>query len=588
MSWGAPWILLGLLLPLCAAGWLWRRRRQAKADGALALLRVNVSGRRLDLGRAAAARAPWLLLLALSLGIVALARPRWGAPRSFAFEQAREVMIALDLSRSMLVEDTPGTRLARAQELMRGLLDRLQGERVGLIVFAGTAYVQVPLSSDYQVVREFLPLLEPDYMPQGGSDYAGMLKAAREGFSQDKETDRYLLVLSDGESTTDGWRDQLGELTKRDVRVLAFALGSEAGGLVPAKDGQEDAPVVFSKLKPATLRALAAGTGGLYEQVSAQTDLGALLAVTVEQGRKGRYERKLGEARPERFQWLLVPAAFCALAGLWREIAVRPRLRQALPVVPAGVARAALWLVAAAGVVGGVVTGRAHDEHGDEKVSFTVAVEGTAAQRLLALVEHLARNGYDTGDVRLMAEETINYGIEAQTRGLLLQPGAIHDAIRATADAKRLDPAAANWDYLQARLAKLLEPPADAAGSEAVKKDDLEAMDEEDKPLDTAGRATQQMTSDGGGRGGPGKSDATLGELKKGITQSGKKPDVKPVVIRPQTGTPAYEAEQGPVNSVRSLSLRSWREAIKDDSPGKVHQALQGKSGTKAEGDRDY
>lgn len=586
MSWGAPWILLCLLGPLLALGWLLRRRGAVAGDDP-ALLRVSVSGRRLDLAPAAAPRAPWLLLLALSLGIVALARPRWGAPREFAFEQSREVMIALDLSRSMLVDDVGGTRLARAQTLLNGLLARLEGERVGLIVFAGTAYVQVPLSSDYQVIREFLPLLEPDYMPQGGSDYAGLLKAAREGFTTDGKTDRYLIVLSDGESTTDGWREQLADLARRDVRVLAFALGTETGGLVPVKESGEEVPVVFSKLQPATLRALAAGTGGIYEPVSPRTDLGAMLAATVEQGRKGRYERMLGEARPERFQWLLVPAALCGLLGLWLEIAVRPRLRSALPVATAGIAKAALWLLAAVGVLGSGVPGRAHDEPGDEKISFTVAVEGTAAQRLLALVEHLSRKGYDAADVRLMAEETINYGIEAQTKGLLLQPSAIHDAIRATADAKRVDPAAANWDYLRARLEKLLEPPPGGAG-DVAKKDLIEAMDEEDKPLDTAGRGTQQATADGGGRGGPAKSDAALGELKRMVARSGKKPDIKPVEIRPQTGTPAYENPPGPMDSVRALALRSWREAIKDDSPGTVHQALQGKSGTKAEGGRDY
>jgi len=577
MSWGAPWVLLGLLLPLGLAGGLAVRRRRRDAGLPPTLLRLSLSGRQLRPGDARAARMPWLLLLALALGLVALARPRWGEPRDFAVEQAREVMIALDLSRSMLVDDVAGaSRLDRARELLRGLLDRLQGERVGLIVFAGTAYVQVPLSSDYRIIREFLPLLEPGYVPRGGSDYAGMLKAAREGFTPDPETDRYLVVLSDGESTTEGWREQVGDLARRQVRVLAFGLGSEKGGLVPAHGEAEDEPAVISRFQPSTLRALVASTEGVYEHVGPATDLGTVLAATVEQGRKGRYERLLGEARPERFAWFLAPALLCALLGLWREIAVRPRLRRTLQV-----AGAAVLAVAFAGPV------RGHDERGDDKIAFSVSVESTAAQRLLDLVEHLARRGYDAADVRLMVEETINYGIEAQTRHLLLQPGAINDAIAATHEGERVAPQAANWGYLRAQLQKILEPPAAAAG-DPKQKPEIEAMDEEDKPPDLGGRSTQQPTADGGGRGGAGQTDASLGDLAKGAARVAKQSTLPPVNLKPQTGQPAYETETGPLNSSRALAIRSWREAIRDDSPGRVHQALQGKAGAKPEGGRDY
>lgn len=579
MTWGSPGVLLGLLLPLAAAIVLARRRPARDAGGAL--LRVGVAGRTVAPLPGGRPRRPWLLVLALALAVLGLARPRWGQPRPFAFEQAREVLIAVDLSRSMLVEDADGSRLERARKLVATLLERLPGERVGLIVFAGTAYVQVPLSSDYQIIREFLPLLEPAYMPQGGSDYTGMLRAAAEGFSRQPETDRYLMVLSDGESTTEGWREQLAGLGRAGVRVLAFAIGSEAGGLVPAKGEDEAEPAVISRLQPATLRALAAGSGGTYTPVTADTDPGAVLAATVEQGRRGRYERKLGEARPERYAWFLVPALLCVCGGLGWEVPVRPRLRKLLQ---AGRAPAVAGLVALAALP---PPARGHDDHPGEAVAFTIAVDSTAAQRLLALVEHLSRSGYDAADVRLMAEETLNYGIEARTRHLTLQPGAIRDAIAATLEAERRQPQFANWGYLRARLEELLQPPPEAEAA-ARKKNAVEARDEEDKPPEIGGRSPQPMTSDGGGQGGPGRSDATMGELGRGLRRAERKPDVAPVRFRPAPERPAYEAESGPVNSVRALAVRSWREAIKDDKPGSVHQALQGKVIGQPAGGRDY
>ncbi|HWW79838.1 MAG TPA: VWA domain-containing protein, partial [Steroidobacteraceae bacterium] len=222
MSWGNPVILLALLLPALGIWMLRRLRRQVRPLWP-AMKRVAIRGDRLRPALAGKVAPAFFIMAAIACAIVALARPRWGEDTQVSFSQTREVIIALDLSRSMWTEDVGSSRLDLAKQTAGTLLDALKGESVGLLVFAGTAFVQVPLSPDYQIIREFMPSLDPDYMPQGGSDYQKMLEAALEGFGERRDRDRYLIVLSDGESSTQGWQNRLVDLAKRDIHVVGIA-----------------------------------------------------------------------------------------------------------------------------------------------------------------------------------------------------------------------------------------------------------------------------------------------------------------------------------------------------------------------------
>ena len=322
MSFGAASWLLVLILPAAGAAWRWRRRVPAEAAPKLA--RVLISGRSVRAISESPRAGGWRLLVALVLTILALARPRWGGLERAAEEPAREIVIALDLSRSMRVPDMAPSRLARAHRLVGQLLDGLQGERVALVVFAGTGFVQVPLTSDYQIMREFLPALEPGYLPQGGSDYGAMLRAAEEAFSTDPRVDRYLFVLSDGGSTPDDWRGALPGLAERGVTMVSIGFGTEAGGDVPPLENEQSP--ARSRLERAPLQMLAHATGGIYRD-AIDLDARQLLAETVE-ARIGWQRASAGGAEPrERYGWFLAPAIVFAALGLWREVPVRPRQR---------------------------------------------------------------------------------------------------------------------------------------------------------------------------------------------------------------------------------------------------------------------
>jgi len=161
-----------LLLPVALLAWelVWRRR-VSQSDVSAKILHGEAGARRVTLNTRTSAPLPrsrsqvWLNV-GLALAIVALARPQWGRVEEQVFDQSREILLALDLSRSMQAQDVKPSRLDRSKLLIQALLERLEGERVGLLVFSGTAFLQSPLSADYEILREFLPMLGPDYLPE--------------------------------------------------------------------------------------------------------------------------------------------------------------------------------------------------------------------------------------------------------------------------------------------------------------------------------------------------------------------------------------------------------------------------------------
>lgn len=334
VHWEHPWILaLVPLAPLLA--WTVFRGKTGKG-GTLNLPKVlrRWAGTRAVTDRPSAKRRVTGLWLGLgsALVLVALARPQWGTLEETVFDQSREVLIALDLSASMLAEDVKPTRLARAKLLIGALLDELQGERVGLAVFAGTAFLQVPMSSDYEIMRDILPGLDPSYLPQAGTDYAGMLRVANEAFGQSTAADRFLIVLSDGEAHDPDWRRALEELKKKEVKVISLGIGTFAGGLVPdgqggvVKDGRGAA--VLSKLEPATLEELAQTTGGVYREASNWVDLAELIKETVAQGKTGDFSKTRDVRMAERFQWFLAPGILFLALSFGLEIPSLPTRRK--------------------------------------------------------------------------------------------------------------------------------------------------------------------------------------------------------------------------------------------------------------------
>jgi Ca-activated chloride channel family protein len=468
MTFAWPLLLLLLAVPAALVAWEAGRRNGAAAAAHPKIVRAEAGPQGLRLSGAAPpgsrGRARWWLAAGLALAVVALARPQWGRIDEPVFDQSREILLALDLSRSMLTPDVKPSRLERAKLLIQTLLDRLAGERVGLVVFSGTAFLQSPLSADYEILREFLPALRPDFMPEGGTNYGALIDTAAGAFSAAGAADRFLIVLSDGGATDDDWRGHLGKLRSKGIRVIGLGVGTGAGALIPDGAGglvkDERGAAVLSRLESGTLRELAEKTGGVYRDAGEWVDLAGLLRATVEAGRKGKFTEKNNVRQVERYQWALAPALLCLLLSFWREFPVQPRPRD-LPLGPETDGRdqpprPSSGRRPAAAILALLLAGGA----GLARTAAESAGDPPSAAPLAHIVSRLsAQPTRSAQDWAEFAGETLSWGGRVQSAHQQVPEGPVRDALASVDAGAALDAHAADWPKLRGELEGLLQKP---------------------------------------------------------------------------------------------------------------------------------
>ena len=315
--------LIGLLLIPALAAFFWgalRARRQALARfGDLELvqkLSATVSRR----GRAAKGV---LLLVAVAFLVVALARPQFGTRVETVRSQGQDVMVALDLSLSMLAEDVSPNRLGRARlEIMR-ILQRLDGDRIGLVAFAGNAFVQAPLTVDYGAAAMFLNAMDPSLIPLQGTNLGEAMTVALDAFEEGTRDHRVLVIVTDGEDHEGEIDTALERALQDGVQIHTVGIGSLEGVPIPEVDNNgarigfkrdADGNVVTTRLDEVTLQRVAQATGGRYFPA---TGPGANLDPLVDEitGEEGReLEAREVTQFEEQFQIFLGMALILILA----------------------------------------------------------------------------------------------------------------------------------------------------------------------------------------------------------------------------------------------------------------------------------
>jgi Ca-activated chloride channel family protein len=272
LSFGSPewfWAML-LLIPIMWVFIIAGRRREAMLSRILApRLQASLSGQ-VSLFKRNLRTA--LLLLAIALSFVALAQPRYGVVDQEIKSRGRDVIIAIDTSRSMLSTDTAPTRLGRAKLISQDLLNLLRGDRVGLIAFAGTAFLQAPLTLDKGAVLTSIDDLDTKTIPKGGTDLASAIRLAIPAFGKGETMSRALILMTDGEELEESGVEAAKEAAAAGIRIFTIGFGSASGSLIPIKtdDGQNDfvrdetGRPVNSKLDAPRLTEIAKETGGFY------------------------------------------------------------------------------------------------------------------------------------------------------------------------------------------------------------------------------------------------------------------------------------------------------------------------------------
>ena len=327
MKFGAPGELLWLLLIPVLAFLMWNGNRLARKR-LHKMLSPDLLPRLVD------SPVNWLrtvrqacLLLASTLFVLTLARPQWGVTQETVAFRGRDILIAIDTSRSMLAGDVSPSRLGRAKLVAEDLIAALPEERFGLIAFAGEADVQAPLTVDHDTVIDTINHLDTNTIARGGTDIAAAIRAAELALGQKSKSLRALVLLTDGEELDEDGVEAARKAAQSGIRIFTIGIGSPNGSQITLPNGQvlrdRDGEVVTSKLDEARLKSIAESTGGFYVRLTSTTASQVLTQGLLHLGDANLTNRSL--TKPiERYQW---PLAF-GLFFLFLAMVTADRLRR--------------------------------------------------------------------------------------------------------------------------------------------------------------------------------------------------------------------------------------------------------------------
>lgn len=277
-----------------------------------------------------------LIIIASAFAIIALAGPQMGFKWQKTNQKGVDIMIALDCSKSMLAQDIKPNRLERAKREIIDLLHMMRSDRAGLVAFSGQAILQCPLTLDHETFNIFLKVLNPGFLPVGGTNLGQAIEECYKGFEKDSDTQKAIIIITDGESTTGDVELIARKMAKEDIKIFCIGVGDLAGAPIPDKEGGfiKDARgnIILSKVDEKGLEKIADLTSGLYvRSVAGDMDLDMIYKDKI----LGTMERKTltsGKKRvwEDRFQWFLFPALILLLIELFLSTTKRIKPRKNL------------------------------------------------------------------------------------------------------------------------------------------------------------------------------------------------------------------------------------------------------------------
>jgi len=309
-----PQLLYGLfIVPLFAIFILFMSKNQQKAMGKLGdspllkklTVNINWSGRR------------WkntLWLIALTLFIFTIARPQWGQEVREINQEGLQVMVALDVSESMLAQDIKPNRLERAKLEIADLMDRLDGDEIGLVLFSGASFIQVPLTSDYYTALTYLDNAKPEVISRPGTVIGDAIRTAMFGYDPNLTSQKVLIVMTDGEDRETDPIAATQDAADENVLIYTIGFGSPDGEPIPLPDENgaiidykrdQNGEVVLSKLEEDTLLSIAQTGNGKYYRAGADgSELESLLA-EIDTLQKEQLNSRVETTHIERYQIFL-------------------------------------------------------------------------------------------------------------------------------------------------------------------------------------------------------------------------------------------------------------------------------------------
>ncbi len=311
------WVLFFIwIVPAIVAWWLAIHKRSIRAMAAF----VDPALQRKLFPKQNPQRQLWQIALVgtgILLLLVAAARPKWGEREETVYQQSRDLVIAVDVSRSMLANDVHPTRLRRAKIDLVDLITELRGDRAALIAFRAKASLVCPLTTDYAFLRQALDGISPASAPRGETDIGTAIEKALDAFEEGDASHKAIILISDGEDLTGKAKEVAQKAGEQQIPIYTVGIGSRQGSRIPNQDHQthylqhKDKDIV-TKLDHETLYAIAKASGGSYIPVETASMTSTTLGTLYRDHLRKINARELAETREtraiERYQWLLFPA----------------------------------------------------------------------------------------------------------------------------------------------------------------------------------------------------------------------------------------------------------------------------------------
>ena len=295
----------------------YRRRKRIKKYGDPALLKelmIDVSWLRPQI-------KIWLALLALASLIIAAARPQFGTKIDTTERSGIEAIIAMDVSNSMLANDVRPSRLEKSKMLVSNMVDEMTNDKVGLVVYAGQAFVQLPITNDYVSAKMFLEGIDPSMINMQGTDIAAAIDLAAKSFTQRKDVSRAIFLITDGEDNEGGAVDAAKAAAKQGIHVYVLGVGSPEGAHVPIPGTtqyfiDEQGNPIVSRLSEDMCRQISRAGNGAYIYVDNSSSAQRVLSKYVDKLAKAKLESQVYSEFDEQYQGFLILALVFLIADV--------------------------------------------------------------------------------------------------------------------------------------------------------------------------------------------------------------------------------------------------------------------------------
>ncbi|WP_306349534.1 VWA domain-containing protein [Flavobacterium sp. '19STA2R22 D10 B1'] len=311
------YLYLLLLIPILVLVFLyiqvWKRKKQ-KEFGDLILLK--------KLSPEKSTFKPILKFVVLLLAIVGLVfglvNPKIGTKMETVKREGIDIVFAIDVSKSMLAEDIAPNRLEKSKQIVSQIINQLGSDRIGIVAYAGSAFPVLPITTDYNVSKMYLQSMNTDMVSSQGTAIHEAINMAATYFGEDSDANRLLILISDGEDHSDGAAEAAAEANKLGLKIITVGVGTEKGGPIPIKKNgvverflrDRNDEVVITKMNPAVLKAIAAGTKGGYVNGSNTKEVLDYVKNALDNIEKTEFESQQIAEFESQFQWFLGFAFF--------------------------------------------------------------------------------------------------------------------------------------------------------------------------------------------------------------------------------------------------------------------------------------